>query len=70
LGLDLLLKTVVGTNSGRVTIYSGYAMVTFQRDASGKIEHFPTKTAGFCPGTTIDINLRTDLIEELREERN
>jgi anti-sigma regulatory factor (Ser/Thr protein kinase) len=69
LGLDLLLKTVVGTNSGQVTIYSGHAIVRFQCDKSGKIEHFPTKTTGFCPGTTIDINLRTDLIEELPEER-
>jgi anti-sigma regulatory factor (Ser/Thr protein kinase) len=69
LGLDLLLKTVVGTNSGQVTIYSGYAMVLFRRGGSGKIEHFPTLTAGFSPGTTIDINLRTDLIEELPEER-
>jgi hypothetical protein len=69
LGLDLLLKTVVGNNSGRVTIYSGHAIVTFQRDRSGKIDHCPIETAGFCPGTTIDINLRTDLIEELPEER-
>jgi hypothetical protein len=24
---------------------------------------------GFCPGTTIDINLRTDTIEEVPDER-
>lgn len=69
LGLDLLLKVVIGTNAGQVTIYTGYAMVTFYRNGSGKIEHRALKTAGFSPGTTIDINLRTDLIEELPEER-
>lgn len=69
LGLDYLLKTVVGTNSGEVTIYSGHAIVRFRQDNSGKIRPFPVENVGFCPGTTIDINFRTDLIEELPEER-
>jgi anti-sigma regulatory factor (Ser/Thr protein kinase) len=69
LGLDLLLKTVVGTNSGEVTIYSGHAIVRFHRGKRQNINHFPVENVGFCPGTTIDINLRTDLIEELPEER-
>jgi anti-sigma regulatory factor (Ser/Thr protein kinase) len=69
LGLDLLLKTVVGTNSGEVTIYSGHAIVRFLRGKRQKIKHFPTENVGFCPRTTIDTNLRTDTIEELPEER-
>jgi anti-sigma regulatory factor (Ser/Thr protein kinase) len=69
LGLDLLLKVVVGTNSGEVTIYSGHAIVGFHKGKDGKINHYSTEDVGFCPGTTIDINLRTDLIEELPEER-
>lgn len=69
LGLDILLKNVVGTNSGEVTIYSGHAIVRFRQDDAGIIRPYPVQNAGFCPGTTIDINLRTDLIEELPEER-
>jgi anti-sigma regulatory factor (Ser/Thr protein kinase) len=69
LGLDLLLKTVVGTNSGEVTIYSGHAIVRFRSRKKGEIHHFPIENVGFCPGTTIDINLRTDLIVELPEDR-
>lgn len=69
LGLDSLLKTVVGTNIGEVTIYSLHAIVRFRRDAEGKIRPFPIDNVGFCPGTTIDITLRTDLIEQLPDER-
>jgi anti-sigma regulatory factor (Ser/Thr protein kinase) len=69
LGLDYLLRTVVGTNSGEVTIYTGHAIVRFRKDKNGKICPYPDEKVGFCPGTTIDINLRTDLIEELPEER-
>jgi len=69
LGLDSLLRTVVGTNNGEVTIYSLNAIVRFRKDANGEIRPFPVANVGFCPGTTIDINLRTDLIEELSDER-
>ena len=69
LGLDYLLKTVVGTKSGEVTIYSGHAIVRFRQDAGGNIHPFSVENVGFCPGTTIDINLRTDLIVELPEDR-
>ena len=69
LGLDYLLKTVVGTNSGEVTIYSSHAIVRFRKANDGKIAPFMSKKVGFCPGTTIDINLRTDLIERLPQER-
>ena len=45
------------------------AAVTLRQDAGGNIHPFSVENVGFCPGTTIDINLRTDLIEQLPEER-
>ncbi|MGX1105474.1 ATP-binding protein [Bradyrhizobium elkanii] len=68
LGLDYLLKTVVGTNDGVVTIYSLGGIVRF-RKKNGAICPDPVKNVGFCPGTTIDINLRTDLIEWVPQQR-
>jgi anti-sigma regulatory factor (Ser/Thr protein kinase) len=68
LGLDSLLKCVVGTNGGTVIFYTLNAIVTFSQDAEGKISHYCHKEVGFCPGTTIEINLRTDMIEELPDE--
>ena len=47
LGLDILLKTVVGMNSGEVTIYSGHAIVRFRKDAQGEIRPFPVENVGF-----------------------
>jgi hypothetical protein len=68
LGLDYLLRTVVGTNDGAVTIFSLGGIVEFQKK-DGKICHKVLQNVGFCPGTTIDINLRTDLIEWIPQER-
>jgi anti-sigma regulatory factor (Ser/Thr protein kinase) len=68
LGLDYLLRTVVGTNNGTVTIFSLGGIVQFRRN-DGKICPIIAKNVGFCPGTTIDINLRTDLIEWIPQER-
>ena len=68
LGLDLLLKCVVGTNDGQVTVYSGHAIVRFLRSKKGIINR-PVEDVGLCPGTTIEINLRTDRIVNLPEER-
>jgi anti-sigma regulatory factor (Ser/Thr protein kinase) len=68
LGLDYLLRTVVGTNDGAVTIFSLGGIVEFQKK-DGKISHKVLQNVGFCPGTTIDINLRTDLIEWIPQER-
>lgn len=69
LGLDSLLKTVVGSGIGEVTIYSLHAIVRFRSGTNGQISPFPVENVGFCPGTTIEIKLRTDLIEQLPDER-
>ncbi len=68
LGLDSLLKTAVIRNGGEVTIYSGRAIVRFKRDET-HVRSYVFKDVGFCPGTTIDIDLRTDAIEALPDER-
>jgi anti-sigma regulatory factor (Ser/Thr protein kinase) len=67
-GLDYLLKTVVGTNGGEVTFYSCKSIVRFSK-IENEIRPSPLGGVGFCPGTTIDISLRTDTIEVLPDER-
>jgi hypothetical protein len=67
IGLDYLLQTVVARNGGQVTIYSGSSIVRFDCTRNG-IQAIPFATAGFCPGTTIDLSLRTNAIEILPEE--
>jgi len=67
-GLDYLLQTVVSGNGGQVTIYSGHSCVRFVRSRAG-IPHERMSGRGFCPGTTFDLELRTDRIEVLPEER-
>jgi hypothetical protein len=66
-GLDYLLTTVVHGNGGTVSFYSSNAIVRFGH--SGRKGPFVVPNVGFCPGTTIDIVLRTDTIENLPEER-
>jgi hypothetical protein len=62
------LKTAVIRNGGEVTIYSGKGIVRFyEKDGTSKPKALDE--VGFCPGTTIDIDLRTDTIEILPEER-
>ena len=68
LGLDQLLKTVVLRNAGSVTIYSLRGIVSFQ-NSDGSVTPEVFDKVGFCPGTTIEINLRTDTIERVPEER-
>jgi hypothetical protein len=67
-GLDYLLKTVVGRNGGQVTIYSCSSIVWFER-RKNVIKPTALPNVGFCPGTTIDISIRTDTIEQLPDER-
>jgi anti-sigma regulatory factor (Ser/Thr protein kinase) len=65
-GLDYLLRTVVVGNGGQVTIYSQRSIVRFHKvGTQAKPISFQV---GYCPGTTIDINLRTDTIEILPDE--
>lgn len=68
IGLDYLLRTVVLGNGGQVTIYSQGGIVRFDK-AGTKIDSYSFENVGFCPGTTIDVSLRTDTIEVLPEER-
>jgi hypothetical protein len=63
IGLDYLLRTV-GGNGGNVSIYSLNSIVRF-----GPAGPVVVPNVGFCPGTTVDIVLRTDTIENLPDER-
>jgi hypothetical protein len=69
LGLDSLLKTAVIRNDGEVTIYSGKGIVRFYRRNTTHLGSYVSEDVGFCPGTTIDINLRIETIEALPDER-
>ncbi|WP_022721698.1 ATP-binding protein [Rhodopseudomonas sp. B29] len=62
IGLDYLLKQVVGNNGGTVTFYSGLSAVRFEQ-RFGNVGHQELWTNGFCPGTTVDIVLKTDNIK-------
>ena len=56
LGLDQLLRSVVTGLGGKVTIYSGEAIVSFSRRANS-VASFKLRNVGFCPGTTIEIGI-------------
>ncbi|MEE1611862.1 ATP-binding protein [Microvirga sp. CF3016] len=60
-GLDYLMRAVVLANGGFVTIYSRRGAVKFSRGASG-LQAEPIPGGGFCPGTTIEVHIRTDAI--------
>lgn len=60
-GLDYLMRAVVLANGGVVTIYSRRGVVKFSRGAPGLLAE-PMPGGGFCPGTTIEIHIRTDAI--------
>jgi hypothetical protein len=63
-GLDYLLETIVAENGGTVTIYSLTGAVLFWKNETGIVAQ-PLAEIGFCPGTTIDIQLKTDTIRDL-----
>jgi hypothetical protein len=67
-GLSYLLDTVVLIHSGVVTVCSQRAIVVFSRSPDGKILSEALPNVGFCPGTTIEISLRTDAILHLDED--
>lgn len=67
-GLNYLLTSAVVGNGGTVTIFSLAGAVRFSRGADDKITTTILPISGFCPGTTIDISLRTDTIPNLEEE--
>lgn len=66
-GLSLLLDTVVLRNGGSVKIFSLQGAVVFN-GVQGAIHPTPLLEGGFCPGTTIDIRLRTDTLESSEDE--
>ena len=66
IGLDYLLQTVRG-NGGTVSIYSLNSIVRF--GSLPQVDPVIVPNVGFCPGTTIDIVLRTDTIKNLPDER-
>lgn len=68
IGLYYLLETVVGGLRGKVTIYSLKGMVQFENSGTKWISH-AFNDVGFCPGTTIAIDVQTDRIEVLPSER-
>ena len=67
-GLDYLLKAIVVHNGGKVTFYSCASIVQF-RQHKKLTQHKVFENVGFCPGTTIDVEIRTDTIEVLPDER-
>lgn len=66
-GLDYLLRVVALQNKGKVTIYSGGAIVEFKA-VGGRIVPRVVDNVGFSPGTTFAIEI-SDEIEQLPEER-
>ncbi|MGP8192987.1 MAG: hypothetical protein ACLQLT_10195 [Methylovirgula sp.] len=67
MGLDQLMRSVVMTLQGRVTIYSGKGIVSFT-PLRGEVDSRPFGNVGFCPGTTIEIGIDTRTIPYLSEE--
>lgn len=67
IGLHYLLDTVTLRNKGRVTIFSRRGAVRFSEAADGTIRALALQTVAFCPGTVIDVTLRTDTIEDVGE---
>jgi hypothetical protein len=63
-GLSILLDNIVGLNRGTVTIYSHTGGVRFNREQD-RVASRVLPRNGFCVGTTIDIWIRTDTIEDL-----
>jgi hypothetical protein len=61
MGLDQLLRAVVMELRGGVTIYSGMGIVSFALQ-NGEISPIGLPDVGFCPGTTIEINLCPGMI--------
>jgi hypothetical protein len=69
MGLDQLLRSVVVELGGKVTIYSGAGMVAFT-PKKGSIVTEQYRKIGFCPGTTIEINLDTRVIPNLPDSED
>ena len=66
-GLHLLRQNVIERFDGSITVRSQSGAVRFDKSGNS-VRVVPYKARGFCPGTMIDIEFRTDLIDE--EERD
>lgn len=66
-GLDYLLS-VVGSHRGTLSIFSGNATVCYRARDDGSMVPTASPTVGYCPGTLIQIEFRTDLIVPAEEE--
>lgn len=66
-GLDYLLRVVALTNTGKVTVYSGHAIVSFE-GVDGKIVPTVVARTGYSPGTLVEIEMRTDMLLPVSDE--
>lgn len=66
-GLFTLLQNVVINNKGSVYIHSNHGILNCNYDGTG-IELTQMNHKGFYPGTLLEINFRTDTIENIEEE--
>lgn len=66
-GLDYLLRVVPGAGLGNISIYSCDGMVSFG-PSNGSVGVASSQTEGFCPGTLIEIEIRTDRIQPVDQE--
>lgn len=66
-GLDYLLS-VVGSHRGTLSIFSGNATVCYTARDDGSMVPNASRTVGYCPGSLIQIDFRTDLIVPVPEE--
>ena len=69
MGLDQLLRSVVVELGGKVIIYSGAGMVAFTPQ-KGSIVTEQYRGIGFCPGTTIEIDLDPRVIPNLPDSED
>jgi signal transduction histidine kinase len=61
-GLYYLRQNVIDNWGGSLTIRSGEGAVTF-RKSGNSVTIVPYSGNGFCPGTMIEFNIQTDVIE-------
>ncbi|WP_340018267.1 ATP-binding protein [Paenibacillus sp. FSL H3-0457] len=66
-GLHFLLRNVVKNNQGKVYIHSNHGILS-ATNTDGEIDISVEKTSGFYPGTLIEIEFRTDTIDNIVEE--
>jgi len=67
-GLSYLIDNVVRRNGGSVSIHSNRGQLTCWPSATGITQH-PQASPGFYPETLVSIELRTDRIERVEEQR-